>query len=121
MNVTRTPYMQDEQLLTPREASRRLGITVTTLAQWARSGRLPATLTPGGHRRYRLTDLQTLQATREPKLSESTGWERDAVRLYQKGWSIRQVAEHFNCGYGIMRRVLVRRTTLRTRGSGPRG
>jgi excisionase family DNA binding protein len=53
--------MQNDPLLTPREASRHLGVTVTTLSQWARSGRLPATYTPGGHRRYRLADLQTLQ------------------------------------------------------------
>jgi predicted site-specific integrase-resolvase len=43
---------------------------VTTLAQWARAGRLPAAYTPDGHRRYRLADVQTLQAEREQKVPE---------------------------------------------------
>jgi excisionase family DNA binding protein len=73
--------MQDEQLLTPREASRHLGITVTTLSHWARSGRLPATYTPGGHRRYRLTDLRILQAAREREVPEPAKCEIDAVGL----------------------------------------
>ena len=43
----------------------------------------------------------------------------DAVRLYEQGWSVRQVAAEFDTGYGVMRRVLGRHTTLRNRG-GPR-
>ena len=40
----------------------------------------------------------------------------DAVRLYDQGWSIRQVAEKFDCSYGAMRRILMKHTTLRNRG-----
>lgn len=43
----------------------------------------------------------------------------DAVRLYEQGWTIRQVAARFEYGYGTMRRVLKNHTTLRARG-GPR-
>lgn len=112
--------MRNDQLMTPREASQHLGVTVTTLAQWARAGRLPAAYTPGGHRRYRLADVQALLAGREPERPPTKEWEREAVRLYEEGWSIRQVAERFDCGYGAMRRVLMRRTTLRVRGDFPR-
>jgi excisionase family DNA binding protein len=110
---------QDDQLLTPREASGQLGVAVPTLALWARTGRLPATYTPGGHRRYRLSDVQTLLAQRGRERPEPKNWESDAVRLYEEGWSIRQVAQRFECDYGTMRRVLIRGTTLRTCGNVP--
>ncbi|MDN3351353.1 helix-turn-helix domain-containing protein [Actinomadura sp. DC4] len=90
--------MQDDRLLTPREASRHLGVTVTTLSRWARNDLLPAAYTPGGHRRYRLADIQTLRAERERRAEE---WESDAVRLYEQGCSIREVARHFDCTAGI--------------------
>lgn len=44
----------------PREAALLFGVTEKTLARWARDGRLPYTLTLGGHRRYRRSDLQVL-------------------------------------------------------------
>jgi transposase len=47
---------------------------------------------------------------------EEGSWELDAVRLYNQGWSIRQVAEKFDCTYGVMRRILSKRTSLRGRG-----
>ena len=36
------------------------GLRPSTLARWAREGRLSAVFTPGGHRRYRRADLQAL-------------------------------------------------------------
>ncbi|MGI5230886.1 helix-turn-helix domain-containing protein [Actinoallomurus sp. CA-142502] len=41
---------------------------------------------------------------------------RDAVRLYEQGWSIRRVAEEFGVSYGAMRRLLMNNTELRSRG-----
>jgi excisionase family DNA binding protein len=35
-----------------------LGVHPSTLREWTRAGRLEAVLTPGGHRRYRASDLQ---------------------------------------------------------------
>ena len=37
---------------TPAQAAAVLGVSTTTLARWADTGRLPATRTLGGHRRY---------------------------------------------------------------------
>jgi excisionase family DNA binding protein len=39
-------------LLTPGEASRRIGISMETLRRWEREGKSTPIRTPGGHRRY---------------------------------------------------------------------
>jgi DNA invertase Pin-like site-specific DNA recombinase len=36
----------------------------------------------------------------------STEAAKDAARLYDQGWSIRQVAKRFDCDYNAMRRTL---------------
>jgi excisionase family DNA binding protein len=54
----RTP--QDAALLLPREVAELFGVGTSTIARWAREGKLAPILTPGGHRRYRLADVRTL-------------------------------------------------------------
>lgn len=106
------PDRPDDDLLTPREVAGVFDVNVATIGTWARAGRLVFTRTPGGHRRYRWADVRALFTKRDP-LQEQL--EQDAARLYQQGWTIRQVAEKFGYSYGGMRRILTRRTTLRTR------
>jgi predicted site-specific integrase-resolvase len=96
------------------------GVRTATIARWTREGRLtPLFLTPGGHRRYRRPEVDHL-LTEAKKNQEPTEEERDlaedATRLYDQGWSIRQVAEKFDYGYSAMRRLLAKHTTLRNRG-----
>ncbi|NYF90725.1 TOBE domain-containing protein [Tunturiibacter empetritectus] len=43
--------MTTRQLLTPREASRILGVSYPTIKQWILSGKLKTVQTPGGHHR----------------------------------------------------------------------
>jgi excisionase family DNA binding protein len=105
--------MTDDDLLRPREVAEMFGVRTTTIARWAREGKLTALHTPGGHRRYRLGELQEILNGAD---AERAQWEEDAARLYDQGWNIRQVAAKFDCGYGRMRRVLQRHTTLRSRG-----
>jgi len=107
----------EETLLTPREVAEILGVRVTTVGRWARTGVLkPAARTPGGHRRYDRADVQALQESGEHGIGPARRQlEEDAVRLYQQGWSIRQVAARFEVNYGTMRRILLRRTSLRTK------
>jgi excisionase family DNA binding protein len=50
-----------ETMLSPGEAAARLGVTVKTLARWARERRLPFIVTPGGHRRFRETEVDRLR------------------------------------------------------------
>lgn len=109
--------MTDDDLLRPREVAEMFGVRTTTIARWAREGKLTALHTPGGHRRYRLSELRKMLNGVDVERAQ---WEEDAARLYDQGCSIRQVAEKFDCGYGRMRRVLDRNTTLRSRGGKPR-
>jgi excisionase family DNA binding protein len=102
----------DDELLRPREAAEIFGVRPTTIARWARQGRMTPLHTPGGHRRYRRSGIRDL-LTREAHTTEQRTAE-DAARLYDQGWSIRQVADRFECGYGIMRRILRKQVKLRT-------
>src|SRR3989454_3256809 len=43
--------------LTLGQAAKSLGMAQSTIRKWSDSGRLPAFYTPGGHRRYRRSDL----------------------------------------------------------------
>jgi excisionase family DNA binding protein len=55
---TRTPVPADEpDWLTLGQAAKYLGMAQSTIRKWSDSGRLPAFYTPGGHRRYRRSDL----------------------------------------------------------------
>ena len=47
-----------KQMLTPREASRILGISYPTIKNWILSGRLKTTKTPGGHHRVTYASLR---------------------------------------------------------------
>lgn len=59
-----------------------LGVDVTTLRYWDKSGKLKAQRTAGGHRRYLLSDIQTLQGI-EPASSESLDNE-NIVTIYAR-------------------------------------
>jgi excisionase family DNA binding protein len=52
--------------LTIPQASARLGISAQTLRQWADDGRVPSFRTPGGHRRFRSSDLASIEAGKRP-------------------------------------------------------
>ena len=43
--------------LTLGQAAKYLGVAQSTIRKWSDTGRVPAFYTPGGHRRYRRTDL----------------------------------------------------------------
>lgn len=46
--------------MTPGEVARLLRVDPKTVGRWADSGRLPSFRTPGGHRRFRRTDIDRL-------------------------------------------------------------
>lgn len=55
-----TQPAQPEHLFTPAEVAALVFVDPKTVSRWARAGRLPSTTTPGGHRRFRGSDVQAL-------------------------------------------------------------
>ena len=49
-----------EQWLSPARAAQYVGVSKRTLQRWEHVGRLRPSRTPSGHRRYRLSELNTL-------------------------------------------------------------
>jgi excisionase family DNA binding protein len=47
-----------------KDAAHRLGVHPTTLRRWADAGQLPVMLTPGGHRRFAIADIEAFAADR---------------------------------------------------------
>jgi excisionase family DNA binding protein len=119
--VTPPDARRPDDLLKPREVAELFGVRTTTIARWNRMGRLTATRTLGGHRRYARDEIYRVLSEMVQPDEVRHQLEEDAVRLYDQGWSIRQVAEKFNCSYGMMRRILKRRTVLRPQGGAVRG
>ena len=48
----------NDRLLTPAEVAEMFRVNPKTVTRWARTGRLRAIKTIGGHRRYRLTEVR---------------------------------------------------------------
>jgi excisionase family DNA binding protein len=55
----RRPSTGEPDWLTLGQAARFLGVAQSTIRKWSDQGRVPAFYTPGGHRRYRRTDLES--------------------------------------------------------------
>jgi len=60
--VRSAPLVRDRQdrneLLTPAEAARKLGVTPNTVTRWSRAGKISAIQTMGGHRRFRRSEIE---------------------------------------------------------------
>lgn len=60
----RKETLQDEIWLTIGQAAERLGVHSTTLRRWADEGDIPIMITPGGHRRFSVTDIDRFKDER---------------------------------------------------------
>lgn len=72
------PRTAHEDTISPGEAARLLGVSPRTLRDWSKKGRITFTLTLGGHRRYRRTDVLLLRAALAPRngcVAPGTAWE----------------------------------------------
>jgi excisionase family DNA binding protein len=59
--------------LTLGQAAKYLGVAQSTIRKWSDQGRVPAFYTPGGHRRYRRSDLDVFLERSGPGASERKG------------------------------------------------
>jgi excisionase family DNA binding protein len=50
--------MADDKLLTPAEVARIFRVNPKTVTRWARSGKISAVRTLGGHRRYYRSEIE---------------------------------------------------------------
>lgn len=48
---------QNDPLMTPGEVARLFRVDPKTVTRWAASGRIPSIRTPGGHARFRKSDV----------------------------------------------------------------
>ncbi|WP_236594552.1 BldC family transcriptional regulator [Actinosynnema sp. CA-299493] len=58
--VTLTQGHQGERLLTPGEVASLFRVDPKTVTRWATAGRIGSIRTPGGHRRFRESEVQQL-------------------------------------------------------------
>lgn len=56
-----------ERRSTAKDVAALLGVKVTTVQLYSRDGRIPFSLTPGGHRRYNLEEVRTALDAEEPR------------------------------------------------------
>lgn len=56
----------DERLLTPGEVATIFRVDPKTVTRWAASGRITSIRTPGGHRRFRQSEVVRLLGEQEP-------------------------------------------------------
>lgn len=52
--------MPADRLLTPGEAAALFGVDARTVGRWALEGRIGSIKTPGGHRRFRESEVRAL-------------------------------------------------------------
>jgi excisionase family DNA binding protein len=98
----RVPADQGKEWLTLGQAAAFLGAAQSTVRKWADGGQLPAFYTPGGHRRFRRSDLEAFlavprggQAARPGVLvvDDDAGLrEFIRVNLEREGYSVREAA-----------------------------
>src|ERR687884_668163 len=66
-------HRDDSEWLTLGQAARFLGVAQSTIRKWSDQGRVPAFYTPGGHRRYRRSDLDHFLDRSGPGARERQG------------------------------------------------
>jgi excisionase family DNA binding protein len=65
--VEPTASEQPEELLTPAEVAALFRVNPKTVTRWARSGKISAIRTLGGHRRFRAAEVRKLLADVEER------------------------------------------------------
>jgi excisionase family DNA binding protein len=69
-SVTHPRQQVSERLLTPGEVATLFRVDPKTVTRWATAGRIGSIRTPGGHRRFRESEVKTLLAELTTEASE---------------------------------------------------
>lgn len=64
MNDTEYAKVLQQPWISLKQAAQQLGVHPTTLRRWADNGEIPVMLTPGGHRRFWVSDIERFTAER---------------------------------------------------------
>src|SRR2546426_617569 len=72
-SIGRRPAGTEPDWLTLGQAAKYLGVAQSTIRKWSDHGRVPAFYTPGGHRRYRRSDLDKFLESSGPGGREQSG------------------------------------------------
>lgn len=62
-----------ERLLTPGEVAALFRVDPKTVTRWATAGRIGSIRTPGGHRRFRESEVKTLLAELTTEATKASG------------------------------------------------
>ena len=95
-----------DRLLTLKETGQLLNVSKQTLQRWDNSGKLIAVRTEGGHRRYKLSDIEKIINMKD-KQQEILNKVEDYLRetyisaMGEKDYSIDDMIEHFRNYFNI--------------------
>lgn len=70
------PMDDGDPLLTPGEVSALFRVDPKTVTRWAAAGRITSIRTPGGHRRFRESEVRALLGPADPPQQEGAQGER---------------------------------------------
>jgi excisionase family DNA binding protein len=106
----------DPDWLTLGQAAKYLGVAQSTIRKWSDQGRVPAFYTPGGHRRYRRSDLDNFLSRSGPAGAVQQGplvlivdddptvREYVRVNLEMEGYTVREAGSAGE-GLGVLEEV----------------
>jgi len=94
---------REPEWMTLGQAAKFLGVAQSTIRKWSDNGRVPTFYTPGGHRRYRRSDLETFLVRSGPGRQQTgpsvlvvddDGGMRELVRLQleREGYAVQEAA-----------------------------
>lgn len=70
MMIQRETWEDGDMLLTPSEVARLFRVDPKTVLRWAVAGRIRSIITPGGHHRFRQSDLREWLVRLEPGIGD---------------------------------------------------
>ena len=95
-----------DRLLTLKETGKLLNVSKQTLQRWDNSGKLIAVRTEGGHRRYKLSDIEKIFNMKDEQqkiLDKVEDYLRETYisAIGEKDYSIDDMIEHFRNYFNI--------------------